>query len=113
MTVIKGGWMPVIHLTKADFQEKTAKGVVLVDFFAPWCGPCKMVGPTIDELADEYQDKALLAKVNVDYEAELAQQFQVLSVPTVLLLKDGKEVERSVGFMSKETYKELLNKHIK
>lgn len=105
--------MSAIHLSKVDFQEKVAKGVSLVDFWAAGCGPCRMIGPVIDELADEYIGKALVAKVNVDEEADLAQQFSVMSVPTVVLLKDGREVERTVGFVGKDNYKELLEKNLK
>lgn len=105
--------MPAVHLGKNDFQEKTAKGVSLVDFWAPWCGPCKMAGPIIDELADEYQDKLLIGKVNVDEEGELAQQFMVMSIPTVVLFKNGQEVERAVGLLNKDSYKELIEKNLK
>jgi len=105
--------MSAIHLTKADFDQKTEKGVTLVDFWAPWCGPCRMAGPVIDSLATQFQNKALVAKVNVDEQGELAEKFGVMSIPTVVILKDGKEVERTTGFVGEDAYKEFLEKHLK
>lgn len=105
--------MPAIHLTKKDFEEKIEKGVFLVDFWAVWCGPCRMAGPVIDELAEEYKDKALVGKVNVDEEQELAANFGVMSIPTVIVFKDGKEVERVTGFVGKEGYQAKLDKFIR
>ena len=102
--------MPAINLSKSDFDEKTKKGVTLADFWAPWCGPCKMAGPVIDELAEEYKGKVLVAKVNVDEEQELAEKFGVMSIPTVVLLKDGKEVDRVMGFVGKEGFEDLIKK---
>lgn len=105
--------MPAVHLTKDNFEGKTAKGAVLVEYFAKWCGPCKMAGPVIDELAEEYKEKVMVAKVNIDGEQELAEKFGVMSVPTVVLLKDGKEVDRVIGFVGKEGYEEMIKKVIK
>ncbi len=107
--------MTAIHLTKTNFSEKVLKiGVVaLVDLWAPWCGPCRMVGPIIDELALEYKDKIVVGKINVDEEPELAGKYGVMSIPTVLLLKDGKEMERQVGFVGKEGYQAMLDKFLK
>ena len=86
--------------SKTEFEEKVLKSdtPVLVDFFAPWCGPCKMLAPEIDALAEQYQGKALVVKINVDDLPELASQYSVMSVPTLLVMKDGKEVTRMVGF---------------
>jgi len=85
---------------KSEFEEKVLKSAVpvLVDFFAPWCGPCKMLTPEIDALEQEYQDRALVVKVNVDDLPDLAGKYNVMSVPTLIVLKDGKEVNRIVGF---------------
>ena len=105
--------MPAIHLTKDDFEEKITKGVVLVDFWAPWCGPCKMAGPVIDELAEEYKGKVIIAKIDIDEYQEPAEKFGVMSIPTAILFKDGKEVERVVGFVGKDGYEELIKKGLK
>jgi thioredoxin 1 len=105
--------MSVIHLTKDNFEEKIAQGVALVDFWAPWCGPCKMVGPIIDELSGDYQGKAIVAKVNVDEEAALAAEFGIMSVPTVIVFKEGREAERVMGAAGKESYKEVIEKYLK
>lgn len=102
--------MAAIHLTKADFDDKIKSGVVMVDFWAEWCGPCKMAGPIIDDLSNEYTGKAVMAKVDVDAEPELASKFGVMSIPTVILFKDGKEVSRQVGFAGKAGYVSLLAK---
>ncbi len=104
--------MSAVHLTKDNFEEETAKGVSLVDFWAVWCGPCRMAGPVIDKLAGEYKGKALIGKVNVDEEAELAQKFGVMSIPTVVVLKDGKETDRTAGFVGEEGYREMLEKQL-
>ncbi len=104
--------MPATHLKKDDFEQKALKSdkPVLIDFFAEWCGPCKMAAPVIDELADEYKDKAVVAKVNVDEEQEIASKYGVMSIPTVILLKDGKEVDRQVGFIGKDGYEDMIKK---
>ncbi len=102
--------MAAVHLTKADFDEKIKTGVAMVDFWAEWCGPCKMAAPVIDQLSDEYAGKVLIGKVDVDTQGELAQKFGVMSIPTVILFKDGVEVARQVGFAGKAGYLELLKK---
>jgi len=93
--------MAAIALTNETFQNGVNGGVTLVDFWAPWCGPCKVQLPIIEELAVELQGKATLAKVNVDNENELALKFEVSSIPTLLLFKDGELVEKMVGLKSK------------
>ena len=97
------------QLTDANYKENVLdkKGVALVDFWAEWCGPCSMIGPVIEELAAEYDGKALIAKVDVDENAELSQQYQVRSIPTILILKDGEVVDKHVGVASK---KQLMDK---
>lgn len=102
--------MAAIHLTKADFGEKIKSGVVMVDFWAEWCGPCKIAGPIIDQLSDEHAGKVLVGKVDVDAQPELAQKFGVMSIPTVILFKDGIELARQVGFAGKQGYLDLLKK---
>lgn len=106
--------MPATHFSKKDFGEKVLKSAkpVMVDFWAQWCAPCKMADLAIDELAEEYQDKIVMGKVDVDKEQELASKYGVMSLPTVLIFKDGKEVERKVGFPGKEVYQEMIKKYI-
>src|SRR5437588_8340056 len=93
----------VIEATDANFDESVLKSdlPVLIDFWAAWCGPCKMIAPLIDELATDYTGKATVGKVNIDDEMELAQQFGVSSIPTLIVLKNGKEVNRFVGVTAK------------
>jgi thioredoxin 1 len=100
--------MGAVVLTKKTFQEQIQKGLTLVDFWAPWCGPCKIQLPIIDELAEEIAGKAAISKVNVDEEPELAAQYSVQSIPTLILFEDGKLVETMVGLQSKESLKEKL-----
>lgn len=102
--------MAAVNLTKADFDAQTKSGIVLVDFWAEWCGPCKMAGPIIDELSTDYAGKVLVGKIDVDAEGELAQKFGVMSIPTVILFKDGIEIGRQVGFAGKQGYLDLLKK---
>jgi thioredoxin 1 len=102
--------MAAVHLTKADFEEKIKSGIAMVDFWAEWCGPCKMAGPVIDELAEDYKGKMLVAKLDVDAEPEIAGKFGVMSIPTVVLFKDGAEIGRQVGFAGKAGYMQLLQK---
>jgi thioredoxin 1 len=90
-----------LEVTKATFDETVSKGVTLIDFWAPWCGPCRMQGPIIDELSEELKGKANIGKVNVDNEPELASQFGVMSIPTLILFKDGQPVDKMVGLQSK------------
>ena len=92
------------ELTDANFKESVLdkKGIAVVDFWAEWCGPCRMIGPIIEELATEYEGKALIAKVDVDENSELSQKFGVRSIPTILILKDGEVVDKHVGVTTKQ-----------
>lgn len=94
----------VLTLNEENFEQEVEKSdqLVLVDFWADWCGPCKMVGPIIDELAEESYGNAKIAKLNVDEQRNLARKFRVMSIPSLLFFKDGKEVDRMVGAQSKE-----------
>ena len=97
-------------LTNDNFDQETAEGVVLIDMFADWCGPCKMIAPIIEELANEVTD-AKVVKVDVDASPEIGARFQVRSIPTFIVLKDGVMVDKLVGASTKkETYLELIEK---
>ncbi len=87
----------IVHLDDNNFQDSIAKGVILVDFYATWCGPCRMVTPVVEELSIEMNGKARVAKVDVDQAQGIATSLQITSVPTLILFKDGKEVKRVVG----------------
>ena len=103
--------MAAIHFTNDGFNKALAQGgVMLVDFWAPWCGPCRMLGPVIDQLSEEYAGKVIVGKVNVDDEPMLAQQFGVMSIPNVVILKNGKEVDRLVGVQPKGNFTAKLDK---
>jgi thioredoxin 1 len=106
--------MSVLHLTGANFKEEVleSEGVVLVDFWAPWCGPCQMVGPVIENVANEMGKKVKVGKVNVDEEGALAQEYQIMSIPAVFVFKNGEVVERLIGAMAKSNYVEVLNKYL-
>ncbi|TJY41860.1 thioredoxin [Cohnella pontilimi] len=90
-----------VAVTKENFNETVSQGVSLLDFWAPWCGPCKMQLPIVEELAEELKGQATIAKVNVDEEPELASQFGVMSIPTLILFKDGQPIDKMVGLQSK------------
>lgn len=98
------------ELSNQQFEEKVLKSKkpVLVDFYAPWCGPCQMMSPIIDELSKEMGDKADVYKVNVDNESALANEYQVMSIPTIIVFKNGKPVNQIIGGSSKEKLKEAL-----
>ena len=91
----------VAHITDNDFPATVAQGVTLVDFWAPWCGPCKMVAPVLDEIAAEKAGVLRVAKLDVDANPATAREFQVISIPTLILFKDGKPVTRIVGAKGK------------
>jgi len=101
------------HLKTAEFDEAVkAAPVAMVDFWAEWCGPCKMLSPAIEELAAQYEGRALVAKVNVDEEPDLARRFGIMSIPTVIFLKDGQEVERKIGLMPGAMFSAVLDKYL-
>lgn len=88
------------HLTTAEFDQTVASGAVVVDFFADWCGPCRMLGPVLEKLAEENGDVSI-CKVNVDDEPDLARRFGIMSIPTMLFFKDGAQVDKAVGALGK------------
>lgn len=97
-------------VTDKNFTEEVVHSAapVMVDFYADWCGPCKMLAPLVDELAKEYEGKAKIFKLNVDESMDTAQTYGVMSIPTLIFFKDGKEVDRTVGGLSKEALEERL-----
>ena len=103
----------MMHFNSKSFDEALAKGeLLMVDFWASWCGPCKMLAPVIDDLAKQYEGKAIVGKVNVDEEQELAIRYGVMSIPTVIFFKDGKEVDRKVGVMPPNVFTQVLDKNL-
>jgi thioredoxin 1 len=98
-----------VALTKENFTQSIESGVALVDFWAPWCGPCKMQLPIVEELSTELEGQAVIAKINVDEQPELASQFGVMSIPTLILFKDGQPVDKMVGVQSKDALKSKIS----
>jgi len=95
-------------LTEDNFAEGVASGLTLVDFYADWCGPCRMLTPVLEDVAKEVAGKALIAKIDIDQAQKTASSYQVTSIPTLVLFKDGNEVGRLVGLRDKETIKEFI-----
>lgn len=106
--------MALLHFSQEGFDKAAASDrLMLVDFWATWCGPCRMLGPVIEQLAEEYEGKdVLIGKIDVDEEPELARRYGVMSVPTVIFLRNGKEIDRKVGVMPYEVYADLLDENV-
>lgn len=102
--------MATIDVTDKDFGEKVLKSnlPVLVDFWATWCGPCRMAGPVLEELSQEYSGKVIVVKVDVDQNPEVSGKFGIMSIPTTVLFKGGKEIGRQVGFGGKQPFEDLI-----
>lgn len=103
--------MAIIKVTDSSFDQEVLKSTlpVLVDFYAEWCGPCKMAEPVLEELSESYKDKVLIVKVNVD-ENQIPSKFGVMSIPTTILFKGGNEIGRQTGFGGKQTFEDLMKK---
>ncbi|UOY94243.1 thioredoxin [Ectobacillus sp. JY-23] len=104
--------MAIVNATDQTFTAETENGVVLVDFWAPWCGPCKMIAPVLEELAADMGEKVKIVKVDVDENQETAGKFEVMSIPSLFVMKDGKVVDKTLGFKPKEALVELISKHL-
>ncbi|GAB6991553.1 thioredoxin [Paenibacillus pini] len=104
--------MAIVNVSDQSFNaEIEGQGIVMVDFWAPWCGPCKMIAPILDELSTEVGDSVKIAKLNVDDNPETASRFGVMSIPTLIFFKDGQPVDKVVGLNSKDSLKNILAKH--
>lgn len=106
--------MSLVHFDKESFDKTLGEnGFMMVDFWATWCGPCRMLGPVIEELAEEYDGKAVtIGKVDVDQWPELAQRYGVMSIPTVIFFENGQEIDRKVGVMPVRVYTDLLDEKV-
>lgn len=99
----------LVYLDDSNFKSTISKGVTLVDFYADWCGPCRMIAPIVEELSSEFNGKAKIAKLDIEKAQSTTADFQVTSIPTIILFKDGKEVKRIVGLRDKEALKSLIS----
>lgn len=104
----------VKEFTDSNFQEQVIENdqLVIVDFWAEWCGPCKMIGPIISELADEYKDKASVGKLNVDHNPEVSMKYGIRSIPTILYIKNGEVVDKVVGAASKQAFASRIDSNL-
>lgn len=103
----------MIHFNKETFEKALGEGkLMMVDFWAEWCGPCRMLGPVIESLAEKYEGKAVVGKVNTDEEQELAMGFGITGIPTVIFFKGGKEIDRLVGVMPPDAFIQVLEKNL-
>lgn len=104
--------MSIVNITDDTFKNEISNGLVLVDFWAPWCGPCKMIAPVLEEINEEMGDQVKIAKLNVDDNQVTTGEFGVMSIPTLLLFKDGEVVEKVIGFQPKENLVDVISKHL-
>lgn len=103
--------MKPVELTDSNFNDEIASGLTLVDFWAPWCGPCRIIAPVIEELAGQYEGRVKIGKVNVDENPVTQGQYRVMSIPTLILFRDGQPIEGVVGAQPKRAFETLLDKH--
>ena len=104
--------MSVAEFTDSNFEESIASGVTVVDFWAEWCGPCKMIAPIIEELSKEYDGQATFAKLNVDHNPEISMKYNIRSIPTILVFKDGEVIDKVVGAVPKAKLEERVKAHV-
>jgi thioredoxin 1 len=107
----EGCQMAIVKATDQNFSQETSEGLVLADFWAEWCGPCKMIAPVLEEIDSEMEDKVKIVKLDVDENQETAGNFGVMSIPTLILFKDGEVVDKVIGYQPKEALVEVINKH--
>lgn len=100
--------MAVQHLKTSEFDSVIQEGVCLVDFWATWCGPCRMLAPVIEQLAERYDGKVKVCKVDIDQEMDLATRYGIMSIPTVVLFKDGEKVDQVVGVQPEDTFVSMI-----
>lgn len=103
--------MSIMNITDSTFKHETKDGLVLVDFWAPWCGPCKMIAPVLEEIDEEMGDQVKIVKLNVDENQVTTADFGVMSIPTLLLFKDGEVIEKLIGFQPKEHLVDMISKN--
>jgi thioredoxin 1 len=103
--------MAIVHGTDQTFNQEIEEGLVLVDFWATWCGPCKMIAPVLEEMDAEMSDKVKIVKVDVDENQATASQFGIMSIPTLVLFKDGQPIDKAVGFQPKEALVQFVEKN--
>ena len=106
--------MPTYKVSEASFSAEVIDNstLTLVDFWAEWCGPCRVVGPTLESLADEYDNRVKICKINIDENPDIATQYNVRSIPTFLLFKNGQVIDTQVGSLSRTTFTDWFNKHL-
>ena len=98
-----------VELNNSNFDATVAEGVTMVDFWAPWCGPCRMIAPVVEELAEDFEGKATISKVNTDEEQDIAVKFGIRSIPSILFFKNGEVVDQMVGAASKDAFADKIN----
>jgi len=105
--------MAIVNISDQTFKDEVETGgTVLVDFWAPWCGPCRMIAPVLEELDKEIGDQVKIAKLNVDENPESASRFGVMSIPTLIVFKDGQPVDKVIGFQPKDSLKSVISRHM-
>ncbi|MGX5376664.1 thioredoxin [Ligilactobacillus sp. LYQ135] len=104
--------MSIKELTDANFESETAKGVTFTDFWATWCGPCRMQAPVVDQLANEYEGKVAFSKMDIDQNPEVPQELGIMSIPTMIIKKDGQIVDTVVGYHDKAQLEQIINQYI-